>query len=86
VVQETAGPPGAADPATIVLRQQRGMRRAEQVDTVLAGFVGACDGELSTDQILGALAQLLELPLDQLRRDYLPQIHRLVADGFLSAR
>jgi hypothetical protein len=86
VVEETAGPPGAADPATIVLRRQRGMRRAEQADTVLAGFVGACDGELSTDQILGALAQLLEVSPDELRRDYLPQIHRLVVDGFLTAR
>jgi hypothetical protein len=84
LVEESAGPPGAADPATIVLRRQRGMRRAEQADTVLAGFVGACDGDLSTGQILSALAQLLDLPLEDLRRDYLPQIHRLVVEGFLN--
>ena len=84
VVEETAGPAGAADPATIVLRRQRGMRRAEQADTVLAGFVGACDGDLSTGQILGALAELLDRPLEDLHRDYLPTIRRLVAEGFLA--
>ena len=43
-----------------MLRQQRGMRRARQVDTVEAALVGACDGELTVDQILAALAQLLD--------------------------
>ena len=47
VVQETVGPAGAEDPATIVLRQQRGFRRARQADTVVAALVGACDGELA---------------------------------------
>ena len=82
VIQETAGPPGAEDPATIVLRRQRGMRRAEQVDTVMAGFVGACDGDLTTGQILDALATLLDR--DDLQTDYLPEIRRLVVEGFLN--
>ncbi len=59
VRQETAGDPGATDPESVFLRQQRGMRRARQVDTVEAGLVGACDGELSVGQILDALAVLL---------------------------
>ncbi|MEU4193079.1 class I SAM-dependent methyltransferase [Kribbella sp. NPDC026611] len=84
VVQETTGQPGAEDPATIVLRRQRGMRRAEQVDTVLAGFVGACDGDLSTGQILAALADLMDRPVVDLLADYLPQIRRLVVEGFLN--
>lgn len=83
VVQETAGQPGAEDPATIVLRRQRGMRRAEQADTVLAGFVGACDGDLSVGQILNALADLLDRPVDDVLADYLPQVRKLVAEGFL---
>ncbi|HEY3558628.1 MAG TPA: methyltransferase [Kribbella sp.] len=83
VVQETTGQPGAEDPATIVLRRQRGMRRAEQVDTVLAGFVGACDGDLSTGQILAALADLLDRPVVDVLSDYLPQIRNLVVEGFL---
>ncbi len=83
VVQETSGQPGAEDPATIVLRRQRGMRRAEQADTVLAGFVGACDGDLSVGQILAALADLLDRPLEDVLQDYLPQVRRLVVEGFL---
>ena len=43
-----------------MLRQQRGMRRARQADTVEAGLVGACDGDLPSGQILDALATLLE--------------------------
>lgn len=86
VIEETTGPPGAEDPATIVLRRQRGMRRAEQADTVLAGFVGACDGDLSVSQILGALADLLDRPLDDLHRDYLPTITHLLREGFLNPR
>jgi methylase of polypeptide subunit release factors len=82
VVQETAGQPGAEDPATIVLRRQRGMRRAEQADTVLAGFVGACDGDLSVGQILDALGSLLER--DDLHAAYLPKIRTLVVEGFLN--
>jgi predicted RNA methylase len=83
VVQETTGQPGAEDPATIVLRRQRGMRRAEQVDTVLAGFVGACDGDLSTGQILAALADLMDRPVVDVLSDYLPQVRNLVIEGFL---
>ncbi|MGW7687160.1 DUF7059 domain-containing protein [Kribbella sp. NPDC054772] len=83
VIQETTGQPGAEDPATIVLRRQRGMRRAEQVDTVLAGFVGACDGELNTGQILAALADLMDRPVVDVLSDYLPQVRRLVVEGFL---
>jgi hypothetical protein len=83
VVEETAGPPGAADPTTIVLRRQRGMRRAEQADTVLAGFVGACDGDLTAGQILTALAQLLGADAADLHDRYAGPIRRLVAEGFL---
>ena len=54
VVQETTGEPGAQDPETIVLRQQRGLCRARRVDTIEAGLAGACDGELSVGQILDA--------------------------------
>lgn len=83
VVQETTGQPGADDPATIVLRRQRGMRRAEQVDTIMAGFVGACDGDLSTGQVLAALADLTDRPVVDVLPDYLPQIRNLVVEGFL---
>ena len=83
VRQESHGAPGADDPETIWLRQQRGMRRARQADTVEAGLVGACDGDLSVAQILDALGTLLGEDPDALRRDRLPAVRELVADGFL---
>ncbi|ABL79917.1 MULTISPECIES: methyltransferase [unclassified Nocardioides] len=85
VVQETSGPPGAADPETVVLRQQRGLRRARQVDTVEAALAGACDGELSVGQILDAIARLLDLDPAQTIETYLPAARSLVAEGFLLA-
>ena len=83
VVQETTGEPGAEDPETIVLRQQRGLRRARRVDTIEAGLVGACDGELSVGQILDALATLTQRDPDELRAAYLPVVRELVVEGFL---
>ncbi len=85
LVQETLGPVGAEDPATIVLRQQRGFRRAHQADTVVAALVGACDGELTLGQILDAVAELLGLDVEETRATYLPQVRDLVASGFLVA-
>ena len=82
--QETYGAPGAADPAEIVLRQQRLLRRARHVDTVEAALVGACDGELSVDQILAALGQLLDTDGRELRATYLPIVRDLVTEGFLA--
>jgi hypothetical protein len=83
VVQEQLGPPGAEHPEHVVLRQQRGMRRAERVGTADAGLVGACDGTLTVDQIIAALAQLLDEDLGALRPQLLPRVRRLVEDGFL---
>ncbi|CAN5648629.1 hypothetical protein BH10ACT10_BH10ACT10_14650 [soil metagenome] len=84
VRQETVGEVGAADPETIVLRQQRGMRRARQADTVEAGLVGACDGDLTVGQILDALAGLLGGDVTGLRQDRTAAVRELVADGFLT--
>lgn len=83
VVQEQVGPPGAEDPEHVVLRQNRGMRRATKVDTVGAGFAGVCDGTLSAGRILDAIAQLVgEDPV--MLRDRTPEaIRLLVEQGFL---
>jgi methylase of polypeptide subunit release factors len=83
VRQETVGEPGAADPEAVVLRQQRGMRRARRVDTVDAGLVGACDGDLTVGQVLAALGQLLGTDPEALVRDRIGAVRELVADGFL---
>jgi hypothetical protein len=80
VRQETVGEPGAEDPEVIVLRQQRGMRRARQVDTVEAALVGASDGDLTAGQILDAVADLVE---DGSVGDRVPALRELVGHGFL---
>ena len=80
VVQETFGPAGAEDPSQIVLRQQRGMRRARPVDTVTCALAGAADGELTLGQLLAAIGQLLgevDLP------GRLAEVRDLVTEGFL---
>jgi hypothetical protein len=85
VRQETSGQPGVEDPEDIVLRRQRGLRRARKVDTVEAGLVGACDGDLSVAQILDALAALLGGEPPEVRRRYLPRVRNLLVEGFVGA-
>jgi hypothetical protein len=80
VVQETFGPAGAEDPSQIVLRRQRGMRRAIPVDTVTSALAGAADGELTLGQLLAALGDLLG-EVDVPAR--LAEVRTLIADGFL---
>ncbi len=83
LVQETYGPPGEQHPERIVLRRQRGVRRARQADTVEAGLVGACDGDLTVGQILDALASLLDRDAAELRAEYAGRVRELVADGLV---
>src|SRR5690606_6668227 len=75
--------PGQEAPSVIELRQGGGFGRTVAVDPALAGFVGACDGELTVGQIVQALADLFEVPLADLWADLEPRIVRLVRDGFL---
>ena len=84
LVQEDLSTPGAAEPERIVIRQQHGLRRARQVDTVEAGLVGASDGELSVAQIIDALAHLLEREPAELRSEYVERVRSLVEDGYLT--
>ncbi len=83
VRQESYGAVGAADPNEIVLRQQRGLRRARQVDTVEAALVGACDGELTVLRILDAVSDLLDRDAAAVRSSYLPVVRDLITEGFL---
>lgn len=83
VLEETTGVPGAADPQHIVLRQQRGFRRAVEVGTGLAGVLGACDGELTLAQVIASVAGLLDVDAGALAAELLPQVRQLVVDGFL---
>ncbi|MFC1418188.1 DUF7059 domain-containing protein [Streptacidiphilus cavernicola] len=83
VVQEQVGAPGEEHPQHVILRQNRGMRRATKVDTVGAGFAGVCDGELTAGEILDAIAALIDEDPAQLRARTPEQIRMLVEQGFL---
>jgi methylase of polypeptide subunit release factors len=83
VVEETSGYPGQADPQHIVLRQQRGFRRAIAVDTATAGILGACDGELTLAEIIAAVGRLASADPVVLARETVPRVRGLLLDGVL---
>ena len=83
LVQESIGTPGAADPQHVVLRQRYGFGRAVDAGTALAAVVGACDGELPIGVLVEAVAGLLDADRAELCAEVLPQLRRLVLDGYL---
>lgn len=87
VTEERHQRPGAEHPGVILLRQGAGLRRTTLLSTELAGFVSACDGELSAGQIIGALDALLGgyegNDAGAFRRGLLEGVRNLVRDGFL---
>ena len=83
VVQEQVGPPGAADPEHLVLRQQAGLRRAFASDTATAALVGACDGTLPVGTLVAAVRQVLGEDGAE-EADLLSQVRLLVEAGLLT--
>lgn len=84
VTKETYGRPTLADPEHILIRQGGGFGRAVKADTALAGFISACDGELTVGQIAHALAALLDVPSGDMIGGLVPAVRELVLDGFLA--
>lgn len=83
VDQETIGSPGAQDPEHIVFRQRTGLRRAVKADTAMAAVVGALDGDLTVGQVIGAVAQVLELDPADLAAAVVPEIRAMLLDQML---
>ena len=91
VTEERHQRPGAEHPGVILLRQGAGLRRTNLLSTELAGFVSACDGDLTVGQIAGALEALLGGSLSgedgfdggTFRSRLLADVANLVRDGFL---
>ena len=84
VVEETTGAPGADDPSSIVLRQQRGLRRAVALDTAGAGVLGACDGDLSLRTLVETVAGLLDVEPHPLAVELVDRVRTLAVDGMLT--
>jgi hypothetical protein len=76
--------PGEENPTVIRLRQGGGFARTIEADAALAGLVGASDGELTVHEIVGALADLLEVDEGALRAELLPLVRDLIVTGLLS--
>lgn len=76
--------PGEENPTVVRLRQGAGFARTIDADAALAGLVGASDGELTVAEIVGALADLLEVDEGALREQLLPQVRELLTVGVLS--
>lgn len=76
--------PGAEDPTAISLVQRDGLGREVSMDTALAAFVGACDGELSVAQLADALASLLHADPVAFRDGLLPGVRELIWHGTLA--
>ncbi|TYD00740.1 methyltransferase [Arthrobacter echini] len=83
VTEERHQRPGAEHPGIILLRQGAGLRRTTLLSTELAGFVSACDGDLTAGQIAGALAMLLERPDAAFIAELLVDVEQLLREGFL---
>ncbi|MET4002232.1 methylase of polypeptide subunit release factors [Arthrobacter sp. UYCu511] len=83
VTEERHQKPGAEHPGVILLRQGAGLRRTNLLSTELAGFVSACDGDLTAGQIIGALAVLMERDDAEFTQSLARDVRNLVRDGFL---
>lgn len=78
--------PGEEHPSAMLLRQGGSFRRTFPESTELASFVSVCDGELTGQQIVVAIAVLLELDQDALLGAIARDVRDLVAYGFLIPR
>lgn len=83
VTEERHQRPGAEHPGVILLRQGAGLRRTELLDTALAGFVSACDGDLSVSALVGALDSLLGEGDPEFTVRLNEGVIRLIKRGFL---
>jgi len=83
VTEERHQRPGAEHPGVILLRQGAGLRRTELLDTAQAGFVSACDGELTVTQLVNALDSLIGEGAADFGDRLLSGIQRLIRHGFL---
>jgi hypothetical protein len=60
------------------------MRRSRPVTTAVAGMVGACDGDLTVDQIALALSTLLAADPAEIRVELLAAARDLMRAEFVS--
>lgn len=75
--------PGAWDPRLIELVQGAGLGRTVRADRLLAGTVGACDGELTLSQIIAAVCALTDAEPEDATGTLVPALREMLTTGML---
>ena len=75
--------PGSPDPDIIIATQGDGFGQRIRVSSHAAAVLGACDGELTLDQITAAIAAITGEDVDAIRTEVAPQIRAMVVAGML---
>lgn len=83
VVEERHHRPGEGEPYDIHLVLSEPRERRVSVSAALAGVVGACDGELTVEQIVTAVAALLAADRTQLWTEVAEPLRDLLCQGLL---
>lgn len=84
VTEERHYRPGQPDPEVVLLHQGGQLGRSVRVGSNTAAVVGACDGELTLEQITTAVGVLTDAEPAQVRAEVLPVLADLFLDGFLT--
>ena len=84
VTEERHYRPGQPDPEVVLLHQGGQLGRSVRVGSNTAAAVGACDGELTLEQITTAVGVLTDAEPVQVRAEVLPVLADLFLDGFLT--
>ncbi|MEE6281509.1 DUF7059 domain-containing protein [Georgenia sunbinii] len=83
VTEERHLRPGDPHPRVLLLRQGGAFGRTLEPGTLVAGAVGACDGDLTLGQLVAGLAAVLDQPAAAVADEVLPAVRDLVLDGLL---
>lgn len=86
VTEERHFMPGAEHPSALILKQGGGMGRSIRVGSNTSAFVGACDGELTSEQILNAIAYITEQAPEHVREELETVLPELLRAGILTRR
>lgn len=78
--------PGLPDPQAIVVHQSGGMGQSFRVGSNTSAFIGACDGELTAEQIVNAIAVLTDQDVQFVRDEVSSVLPELVRAGMLTRR
>ncbi|MDT3766935.1 methyltransferase [Gleimia hominis] len=76
--------PGEENPQVIVATQGDGFGQRIRLHAYTAGFLGACDGELTVGQICTAISVLMDAELEQVWSVVKPQIRQLLTAGMIT--